>query len=204
MQECIPVRSPAAIRKCSAASKGTFASWHNSVPWFSCSLRKAARTGTGRGHNALSSVADPCWGTQFFSQGLFLLPTVMAWPLFRAVSSEGYRESSCIFFCVLCDRPWPSLWKKDSWIEKVDVGSVEMSWLAQVDTEQNRTEDGRRLVCSRHIIFRLNRLTLKVHFWSLVEMVRFRIYNDRVPVAMFLQNWVEKRRPPSQSAAGTS
>lgn len=56
-----------------------------------------------------------------------------------------------------------SVKKKDSWVEKVDVGSVGMSWLAQVDTEQNATVDRRHLVCSRRVIFRLNKLTLKVH-----------------------------------------
>lgn len=43
-----------------------------------------------------------------------------------------------------------SVKKKDSWIEKVDTGSVEMSGLAQVDTEQNETEAS-GLFMARHL-----------------------------------------------------
>lgn len=138
MQACRPVRNPAAIRKCSAASKVTLASWHNSVPWFSRYLTKAALTGTGWGHAALSSVADPCWGTQFFSQGLFLLPAVMPWPLFRVASSKGYRESACIFFCVLRDRPWPSLWKRKTRGLKRSTWGL-WGWVGWHRLTQNRT-----------------------------------------------------------------
>lgn len=58
----------------------------------------------GRGHTALSSEAGLCQDTQFSSEGLSLLPTVMAWLPCRAVWPEGHQESACILSYALQDR----------------------------------------------------------------------------------------------------